>query len=75
MLDSLGEIGMLGYKLVKSLVDPNVKLYLDQGELLFNPERYCHLVFKLNHLTIACLVISFAVLVVNWYMTIPCYPL
>ena len=65
MLDSLGEIGMLGYKLVNILVDPNVKLYLDQGELLFNPERYRHLVFKLNHLTIARLVISFAVLVVN----------
>lgn len=56
---------MLGYKLVEGLVDPNVKLYLDQGELLFNPERYPHLVFKLNHLTIARLVISFAVLVVN----------
>lgn len=56
MLDSLGEIGMLGYKLVKSLVDPNVKWYLDQGELLFNPERYRHLVLKLNHLTIAPLV-------------------
>ena len=65
MLDSLGEIGILDYKLVQSLVDPNVKLYLDQVELLFNPERYRHLVFKLNHLTITHLVISFAVLVVN----------
>ena len=41
-------------------MDPNVKLYEDQGELLSNLERYRSLVGKLNHLTITHLDISFA---------------
>ena len=33
-------------------MDPNVKLYEDQGELLSNLERYHCLIGKLNYLTI-----------------------
>ena len=36
----------------QTLMDPNVKLYEDQEELLSNPERYHCLVGKLNYLTI-----------------------
>ena len=42
-------------------MDPNVKLYEDQGKLLSNPERYRRLVGKLNYLTITRPNISFAV--------------
>ena len=42
-------------------MDPNVKLYEDQGELLSNPKRYRRLVGKLNYLTITRPNISFAV--------------
>ena len=33
-------------------MNPNAKLYEDQGELLSNPKRYRRLVGKLNYLTI-----------------------
>ena len=33
-------------------MNPNAKLYEDQGELLSNPKRYHRLVGKLNYLTI-----------------------
>ena len=52
VLDILEEIGLLGSKLVETPMDPNVKLYEDQEELLSNPERYRCLVGKLNYLTI-----------------------
>ena len=58
MLDILEETGLLGSKLVETPMDPNVKLYEDHGELLSNPKRYCHLVGKLNYLTITRLDIS-----------------
>ena len=41
-------------------MDPNVKLYEDQEELLSNPERYHCWVGKLNYLTITRLDMSFA---------------
>ena len=59
MLDILEEIGLLGSKPVENPMDPNVKLYEDQGELLSNLERYRSLVGKLNHLTITRPDISF----------------
>ena len=65
MLDILEETGLLGSKPVETPMDPNVKLYEDQGELLSNPERYRHLVGKLNYLTITRLDISFAVSVLS----------
>ncbi len=49
-------------------MDPNLKLYVDQGELLSNPERYRRLIGKFKYLTITRLDISFAVSVVNQYM-------
>ena len=49
-------------------MDPNVKLYEDQGELLSNPERYRRLVGKLNYLTITCPDISFAVSILSQFM-------
>ena len=61
MLDILEETGLLGSKLVETLMDPNVKLYEDLGELLSNPERYRRLIGKLNYLTITRPDISFAV--------------
>ena len=55
-------------------MDPNVKLYEDQGELLSNLERYCHLVGKLNYLTITHPDISFAISVLSHYMKDPRLP-
>ena len=48
VLDVLEETGLLGSKSVETPMDPNVKLYEDQGELLSNPERYRCLVGKLK---------------------------
>jgi hypothetical protein len=41
VFDILEVTGLLSSKPVKSPMDPNVKLYVDQGELLSYPERYC----------------------------------
>ena len=40
LVDILEETGLLGSKPVETPMDPNVKLYEDQEELLFNPARY-----------------------------------
>ena len=61
MLDILEETGLVESKPMETPMDPNVKLYEDQGKLLSNPERYRRLVGKLNYLTITCPNISFAV--------------
>jgi hypothetical protein len=74
VLEILEETSFLGSKLVETLMDPNVKLYMDQGELLSNPERYCRLVGKLNYLTITKPYISFAVSMVSQYTTRPRCP-
>ena len=68
VLDILEETGLLVSKPVETPMDPNVKLYEDQGELLSNPERYCHLVGKLNYLTITRPYISFAISVLSQFM-------
>lgn len=65
VLDILEETSLLGSKPVETPMNPNVKLYKDQGEMLSNPERYRRLVGKLNYLTITCLDISFAVSVLS----------
>ena len=49
-------------------MDPNVKLYEDQGEMLSNLERYRHLVCKLNYLTITRPDISFVVIRIMRYL-------
>ena len=74
MLDILEETSLLGSKLVELPMDPNVKLYEDQGELLSNPKRYHRLVGKLNYLTITRLNISFAVSVLSQFMKDPRLP-
>ena len=55
-------------------MDPNVKLYEDQGELLSNPKRYRRLVGKLNYLTITRPDISFVVSVLSQHMKDPLLP-
>ena len=52
VLDVLEETSLLGSKPMETPMDPNVKLYEDQGELLSNLERYRCLIGKLNYLTI-----------------------
>ena len=74
MLDILEETGLLGSKPVENPMDPNVKLYEDQGELLSNLERYRCLVGKLNYLTITHPDILFAVSVLSQYMKDPHLP-
>ena len=74
MLDILEETGLLGSKPVETPIDPNVKLYEDQGELLSNPERYRRLVGKLNYLTITRPNISFAISVLGHFMKDPRLP-
>ena len=59
---------------MKTPMDPNVKLYEDQGELLSNTERYRHLVGKLNYLTITHPDISFPISVLSQYMKDPHLP-
>ena len=71
VLDVLEETSLLGSKPMKTPMDPNVILYEDQGELLSNPERYRHLVGKLNYLTITRPNISFAVSVLSQFMKDP----
>ena len=74
VLDILEEIGLLGSKPVETPMDPNVKLYEDQGGLLSNPERYRCLVGKLNYLTITRPDISFAISVLSQFRKDPCLP-
>ena len=74
VLDILEETGLLGSKPMETPMDPNVKLYEDQGELLSNPERYYHLVGKLNYLTITHPDISFVISVLSHYMKDPRLP-
>ena len=73
MLDILEEMGLLGSKPMETPMDPNVKLYEDQGELLSNLEIY-RLVGKLNYLTITRLDISFVVSVLSQFMKDPRLP-
>ena len=67
-LDILEETGMLDCKTVDTLMDPNVKLVLEQGESLGDLGRYRRLEGKLNYLTITRLDISFLVSVVSQFL-------
>ena len=68
VLDILEETGLLRSKPMETPMDPNVKLYEDQGEMLSNLERYRHLVCKLNYLTITRPDISFVVIRIMRYL-------
>ena len=61
-LDILTDTGMLDYKPVDTLMDPNVKLV----------KRYRRFVGKLNYLTITRPNISFPVSVVSQFLQSPC---
>ena len=74
VLDILEDTGLLGARPVETPMDPNVKLCVDQGELLHNPDQYRRLVGKLNYLTITRPDISFAVSLVSQFMSTPRYP-
>ena len=63
---------MLDCKLVDTPMDPNVKLVLDQGELLRDRGRYRRLVGKLNYFTITRSDISFLVSIVSQFLQSPC---
>ena len=52
MLDILDEIGLMGSNPMDMLMNSNVKLCVDQGELMSNPESNWRLVRKLTYLTI-----------------------
>ena len=65
-------IGMLDCKPVDTLMDPNVKILLGQGEHVRDLGRYQRLVGKLNYLTITRLDISFSVSVVSQFLQSSC---
>ncbi|CAH9069280.1 unnamed protein product [Cuscuta europaea] len=71
-LDILKETGMTDCKPIDTPIDPNVRLFPDQGEPISNPERYRRLVGKLNYLTMTRPDISFAVSVVSQFLNTPC---
>ena len=58
---------MLGCKPVDTLMDPNIKLTSDEGDLLA-PGPYMRLVSKLNYLSATRPDISFATSVVNQFL-------
>ena len=72
VLDILEETGMLDYKPVDILMDPNFKLIPGQGEPLRDPRRYRRLMGRLNYLTITRPDISFPVSVVSQFLQSPC---
>ena len=74
MFEIFEEISLLGSEPMETPMDPNVKLYEDQGELLSNLERYRCLVGKLNYLTITHPDISFPISVLSQYMKDPHLP-
>jgi len=71
VLDILSEAGMLGFKTVDTPMDPNLKLLLDQGELLEDQKRYRRLAGKLNYLTMIRSDITYPVSVVSQFMSAP----
>ena len=62
---------MLGTKTLDTPMDPNSKLFIDQREVLDNPEQYTRLVGNHNYLTITRSVIAFAVSVISRFMDSP----
>ena len=60
---------MLMCKAANTLMDPNLNLLLDQGELLEDQGRYRGLVEKLNYLTMTRSDIAYPVSVVSQFMS------
>lgn len=63
-LDILEEIGT-NAKSVDTLMDPNLKLVLGQGEPYFDSGRYQRIVSKLNYVTVTHSNIAFVMSIVN----------
>jgi hypothetical protein len=74
VLDILEETGLMGCKPIATPMDPGVKLCIDKGEPLQNPEQYRRLVGRLIYLTITRPDITFAVSVVSQFMSAPRQP-
>ncbi|GAV63039.1 hypothetical protein CFOL_v3_06561, partial [Cephalotus follicularis] len=70
-LDILSDACLSDCKPSDSPMDPLVKLDNEKCELLHDPEKYRHLVGKLNYLTITRPAISFAVSAVSQFMSAP----
>ena len=71
MLDILEDTGLMGAKPIETPMDPNVRLCVDQGELLPSTDNYPRLVGKLNYLTITRQVIAFAMSAASQFMSAP----
>ena len=72
-MDILEETGLIGAKPVETPMDPNIKIFSNQGEPFSNPERYRRLVEKLNYLTtVTHPNISFVASVVSQFLNSPC---
>jgi len=72
-LDILEETSLIeDCKPVNTPMDPNVKLFPNQGKPHFDPVRYQRLVGKLNYLTLTRPDISFPVSVVGQFLNSPC---
>jgi hypothetical protein len=65
VLDLLNETGKLSAKPANTPMEPNKKLYLDEGELLKDIGQYQRLVGKLIYLTVTRPDISFAMSLIS----------
>ena len=73
-LDILQDTGYLGSKPAAIPMEPNLKLMLDEGDFVDDPDTYRRLVGKLIYLTITRPEISYAVSIVSQFMTSPRVP-
>ncbi|GAV57180.1 hypothetical protein CFOL_v3_00718 [Cephalotus follicularis] len=69
--DLLDETGMLGSKPLDTPTDPNLKLVVDDGDVLEDPDKYRILVGKLNYLSVTRTNIAFPVSVVSQFLSSP----
>lgn len=67
IMNLLEEANMLGCEPVNTLINPNSKLGLDDGEVFYDG-RYRRMVGKLIYLTVTWTDITFAMGVVSQYM-------
>ena len=71
MLFRSQDTGMLRCRLASTPTDPNLKLFVEFGELLSNPSMYQHLIGRLIYLTNTKPDLTFAVSVVSQFMHAP----
>ncbi|KAJ9548762.1 hypothetical protein OSB04_021305 [Centaurea solstitialis] len=73
-LDVLNDSGMIETKPCEAPMIPNIKLNIEDGDLLEDPGKYRRIVGKLNYLTITRPDIAFPVSVVSQFMSSPRTP-